>query len=284
MKRTLLNAVLAATLVFMTAPMLVVIINAFNVSTYNAWPPPALTLSWFQKALSNAGFITGLWRSLAVATLATLVIVVIGIPAAYAISRFRFRGRKLLRSILLAPLIVPRVVLGFGLFILFVTTRSQLFGTLPGIALAHVILVAPFVVIIFLAGLEDVDPALEEAARDLGAGPLRAFLLVTLPQMRVALLSASFFCFITSFDEVETTLFLVQPAVKTLPVALYHYLEYQQDPTIAAVSSLMIAVTFAIIVAGIFLTNGQFWKRTLGAGRDRTKSRWIGVLTGRLRT
>ncbi|MCS4244645.1 putative spermidine/putrescine transport system permease protein [Rhizobium sp. BIGb0125] len=261
MKRTILNIILGATLVFMAAPIIVVIINAFNVSAYNAWPPPGLTLAWFQKALANQGFITGLWRSLAVAILATLVIVMIGIPAAYAISRFRFRGREVLRSVLLAPLVVPRVVLGFGLFILFVTTRSQLFGTLPGIALAHVILVVPFVVIIFLAALEDVDPKLEEAARDLGAGPVRAFFLVTLPQMRVALLSASFFCFITSFDEVETTLFVVQPAVKTLPVALYHYLEFQQDPTIAAVSSLMIAVTFVFILLGLFLTNGQFWKK-----------------------
>lgn len=118
---------------------------------------------------------------------------------------------------------------------------------------------------IFLAALEEVDPTLEKAARDLGAGPIRTFFLVTLPQMRIALLSASFFCFITSFDEVETTLFLVQPAVKTLPVALYHYLESRQDPTIAAVSSLMIAIAFAFIQAGINLTNGQFWKRIFGA-------------------
>ncbi|MBB3165796.1 ABC-type spermidine/putrescine transport system permease subunit II [Rhizobium laguerreae] len=111
--------------VFMAAPILVVVINAFNISAYNAWPPPGLTLSWFQKALSTAGFITGLWRSLTVAIFATLTIILIGIPTAYAISRFRFHGCELLRAILFAPLVVPRVVLGFGLFILFVTTRSQ---------------------------------------------------------------------------------------------------------------------------------------------------------------
>ncbi|RUZ71801.1 ABC transporter permease [Mesorhizobium sp. M7A.F.Ca.US.006.01.1.1] len=245
----------------MAAPILIVFVNAFNPSAYNAWPPAGFTLSWFHKALANKAFTAALWRSLLVALLAALGITALGIPAAYAISRYRFHGRALLRSVLLAPLVVPRVVLGFGLFILFVTTRSQLFGSLPGIALAHMILVAPFVVIIFLAALEDVDSALEDAARDLGAGPVRAFFSVTLPQMRVALFSALFFSFITSFDEVETTLFLVQPAVKTLPVALYNYLEFQQDPTIAAVSSLMAAATLVLILAGIILTHGQFWKR-----------------------
>lgn len=261
MKRGILNAVLAGVLAFMAAPIIIVMINAFNASSYNAWPPPDLTLDWFRAALVHPPFQAGLWRSLFTAIIATAIVVGLGIPAAYAISRRRFRGRELLRSILLAPLVVPRVVLGFGLFLLYVTTRSQLFGTLPGIAIAHVILTVPFVVVIFLGALEEVDPALEEAARDLGAGPVEAFARATLPQMRVALLSASFFTFITSFDEVETTLFLVRPAVKTLPVEMYHYLEYQQDPMIAAVSTLLVLASLALIVTGLAATSGAFWKR-----------------------
>lgn len=259
MSRRLQCLILLPTLLFMLAPLLIVFVNSFNESAWNAWPPPGLTLNWYRTALDHAGFLAGLKRSVMIALVTTAIVFAIGIPAAYAISRRRFHGRKLLHSLLLGPLIVPRVALGFGLFLLFVTTDSGLFGTIAGIVIAHVIMVIPFVVTIFLGVLGDVDPALEEAARDLGASPLGAFFKATLPQMRVALLSAGFFAFITSFDEVETTLFIVQPAINTLPVEMYNYLEYQQDPTIAALSSLLILASLALGIVAVVLTGGRFW-------------------------
>jgi putative spermidine/putrescine transport system permease protein len=214
------HTVLTAVLVFMAAPSVIVVINAFNPSPFSIWPPTGFTLAWFQRGLSNAPFQHGVVNAVVIAVWTSLLVLLVGTPIAYALSRFAFRGKLLLRGLIAGPLVIPRVATGFALFVLYLLTRSGLYGTIRGMVLGHAILTLPFVVAILTANLGEIDPIVEEAARDLGATPLKAFRLAVLPQLRGGLIAAGLFAFITSFDEVETSLFIAKPAVNTLPIEM----------------------------------------------------------------
>jgi putative spermidine/putrescine transport system permease protein len=248
-----LNAILIAVLIFMAAPIVIVGVNSFNASPFNVWPPSGFTIAWYVKALSSPLFQRGAVNSLIAGSLSTALVLILGAPMAYALARFRFEGKAAIRALLLGPLIVPRVAVGFSLFVLFIASRAGLYGTMTGIVLGHAVLMLPFVVSVLVANIGEVDPTLEEAARDLGAGAAGAFLEVVLPQMRPGLVVAGLFAFITSFDEVETTIFLAKPAVNTLPIEMYLYLDQYQDPTLAALSTLLIGLSLLLVGGGLLV-------------------------------
>lgn len=272
LKHWSLNIFLAVVLVFMLAPILIVVVNSLNASAFNAWPPQGFTLDWYRKVLANPAFQRGTLNSLIVGLVSTGIVLLLGTPLAYGLARIRVRGLAGLKAALFSPLIVPRVAIGFAMFVLFVSlgtaTGLRLYGTFAGVVLAHCVLMLPFVVAILTASFGEVDPIVEEAARDLGATPLQAFRLSVLPQIRGALLVAGIFAFITSFDEVETTLFVVRPAVNTLPVEMYNYLDQYQDPTIAALSTLLIGFTFLVVLIVPFMVKGSELFRMLNSGRQ----------------
>lgn len=262
-----LRLALIAVVMFMLAPIIIVIINSFNASPYNAWPPEGFTLEWYRRAVGDPKFQAGAINSLLIGVLSTVLVLALGTPISYALARYRVRGLPALRSVLFAPLVVPRVAIGFALFALFIASASGLYGTFTGVVLAHAILMLPFVVAILTASFGEVDPIVEEAARDLGASPLQAFRRAVLPQMRGAMLVSGIFAFITSFDEVETTIFIVKPAVNTLPVEMYFYLEQYQDPTLAALSTLLIVFTFIVVLIVPFAVRGNALLKMMGSGR-----------------
>jgi putative spermidine/putrescine transport system permease protein len=237
--------------VFVLLPLAVVVLSSFSRDAVPHGWPSGYSLTWFRQALSYEPFRTGLQYSVEVAALATAVSLVVGTMAAYAIARYRFPGRELLRSVFVMPLSLPRVVAGFSIFVLYVSLFPAAYGTVGGIAFAHCLLLLPFVVAVVGASLAGLDPALEEAARDLGASATGAFRRVTLPQIRPALLAAGVFAFLTSFDEVDTSVFLMPADQTTLPVAMFLRLEQQQDPTVTAMSSLLIggSLLLAAVVA-----------------------------------
>ncbi len=264
-----LQTILVVVLLFMAAPIAIVMVNSFNASPVNIWPPPGWTLNWYHRALANPAFQRGMTNSLIAGVCSTVLVLLVGTPIAYALARFRFPGAAAVRAVLLGPIIVPRVAIGFSLFVLFIATRSGLYGSMTGIVLGHAVLMLPFVVTVLAANLGEVDPALEEAARDLGAGPVGAFCRTVLPQIKPGLLVAGLFAFITSFDEVETTIFIAKPAVNTLPVEMYLYLDQYQDPTLAALSTLLIGLSFALILLGLVLLRGGSAMRFLAARGGR---------------
>lgn len=256
-----LYVLFGAVLLFMVAPLLIVIVNAFNASPYSAWPPEGLSLRWFGEVFDHTPFQTAFINSLQVGVGATVVALVVGSMAAYALTRHRVVARRAIQTSYFAPLTVPRVAIGFALFALYVSTRSDLYGTIPGLILAHSLIVLPFVVTIFVATMGSIDPVFEEAAQDLGASRLRTFWLITLPQMRTGFVVAALFAFITSFDELETSIFLVRPDVNTLPIEMFLYLEQKQTPALAALSSLLIAAMLALVLVSLpFLLRGS-WQR-----------------------
>jgi putative spermidine/putrescine transport system permease protein len=256
-----LYGVFVLVLVFMAAPLVIVVVNAFNRSPYSEWPPTGFSLHWFDEVFAYAPFRSGFANSLVIGACATAIALVTGAMAAYALTRYRIRAGRAIRLSYFAPLTVPRVAIGFGLFALFISTRSNLYGSIAGLVLAPSLHVLPFVVTIIAATRAGIDPALEEAARDLGAGSLRTFVKVTLPQMRTGFVVSALFAFITSFDELETSIFLVRPSNNTLPVAMFLYLEQQQTPALAALSTLLIAFTLVIVVLALPLTARGAWQR-----------------------
>jgi putative spermidine/putrescine transport system permease protein len=252
-------------LVFMAAPLVIVVVNSFNKSPYSQWPPEGFSTEWYKRVFEHTPFYEGLYNSLKVAGAATVISLVLGATAAYALTRYRIRGRALIEAAYFGPLTVPRVAIGFSLFALYISWHTNLYGTLRGLVVAHVLLALPFAVAIFVSTIGSIDPVYEEAARDLGAGRVKTFVKVTLPQMQTGLIVAALFAFITSFDELEMSIFLVRPETNTLPVTMFFYLEQEQTPALAALSTLLIGVTLVLVLLGLPLLVRGGWQRYLAA-------------------
>jgi putative spermidine/putrescine transport system permease protein len=170
----------------------------------------------------------------------------LGLPAAYAIARLDFPGRRIMADLLAAPLLLPTLVLGLAL--LLALQPLKLVATWPGLILAHCTLAVPFAVRIMTTSISSVPADLEAAARTLGASPLRAALRVTLPLAAPGVMAAAALCFLISFDETVISLFLVGPRLTTLPVELFRYAENRTDPMVAALSMLLISIAFAVVL------------------------------------
>ncbi|MEA2594780.1 MAG: putative spermidine/putrescine transport system permease protein [Thermomicrobiales bacterium] len=261
-----LYTLLTAVLLFMIAPLVFVIINSFNASSFSPWPPTGFSLAWYREVLDYEPFRRGFRNSIVTALGTTVIALVLGSMVAYALSRYRFRGRGLVQAIFFSPLIVPRVAIGLMMFVLYISMYSSLFGTTRGVMLAHTLLVLPFVITIFAANISGINPVLEEAAQDLGANPVQTFIKITLPQMRVGFIIAGLFAFITSFDEVEAAIFLVRPASNTLPIEMFLYLEQRQTPALAALSSILIVLTLAVVFIALAVLRGHDLRRYAGRG------------------
>ncbi len=231
---------------FLLAPLFPVMIISFSADSYLSFPPSGWSFRWYSALLDNERFIAGMRVSLVVAVVATLLALAFGVPAAYAIARLRLPKRDFLLGLFTAPLVVPSIVLGLGL--LLVLVRLRLNGSLFGLLAAHTLLVTPFVIRIVLTGLTTLPPDVEAAAASLGATPLRVFRRITLPLLQPALLGSAGLSFLISFDEVAVTLFIVGTNMATLPVAIFRYTADHTDPSVAALSVVLIVISVAIIV------------------------------------
>jgi ABC-type spermidine/putrescine transport system permease subunit II len=264
--RTGLQVFLVLGLGFIVLPIAIVVVNSFNASPFGIWPPPGFSTRWYANLFQNAGFGSPTIKSLEVAVGSTIGALVIGTLAGIGIARYRFLGRNLIQGFLAAPLIVPKVAIGFAAFILFL--ELDWYGDFHTVVLAHIVITLPFVVTLVVAGLARVDRTLEEAAMDLGARPHQVLWRATLPQMRGALAAAAAFAFIISFDELDATIFIVGQTDNTLPVSMFIYMEKYQDPTLAALSAILIgaALVLGAAVAVLLARIGGF--RALGAANE----------------
>jgi len=217
------------------------------------FPPSGYTLRWFRAILDQRNFVDGFVTSLQVGVFAMLAGLALGVPASLCLTRYRFPGRESLGLLLLTPLVVPGVVAGTAIYVFQVETeiltRLPLVASLPGLVLAHVIITIPWTVRLVTASLMGFDRTVEEAARNLGAGPWTTFRRVTLPLIRPGVVAAALFGFVISFGNLEMTLFLIGPGRTTLPIAILQYLEWRIDPVIAAVSLLQILVIGGAMIA-----------------------------------
>ena len=242
-----LYVVMAAVYLFLLAPLIVVIGASLTTSAFLEFPPRGVTLSWFGEVLEQEMWTTTLWVSIKLAAVAMVIAALVGIPCSVALARGSFPGRAVITAAVLSPLMVPSIVLAISLLVIY--SRSGIEMPFWRLALAHGVLTAPYLIRTLTAALEQLDPALEEAARNLGATPLVAWLRVVLPTVRPALIAAMFFAFIMSFDELVVALFLSGPQLTTLPMQIYGEIQYKLSPSIAAVSTLLIVITVAGVLA-----------------------------------
>jgi len=244
--RVVARGFVACVFLFMFAPVVFVFWVSLFADPFISFPPGGYSLRWYGAALENATLLGGFVTSIQIGLFAMVAGLALGVPAAIAIVRGRFPGREALNGFLLSPLIVPGIVAGTAIYIFFVQlelwTGVRAIATLPGFVLAHVALTIPWTVRLVCASLVTVDRRMEEAAMNLGAGPLTTFRRITLPVIRPGIVAAAIFSFIVSFTDLEMSLFLIGPGMTTLQIAMLQYLEWKFDPTIAAVSVFQILV------------------------------------------
>ena len=244
--RGLMRAAVALAYLIVFAPVLTIVVTSFFSQQIVSFPPAGLTSHWYVNAWQTPEFLRGLLTSLQVALLASAIGVPIGTAAALAIVRGEFWGRNAISTFLLAPLAVPGVVAGSGLYMFYVLAEDFLDrdvkATTQGLVAAHVLLAIPWTVRLVVASLQGLERSAEEAAANLGAGPLTVFRRITLPMMRPGIVAATMFSFIQSFENLDISLLLVGPGETTLPVAMLNYLQFRIDPTLAAVATVQILI------------------------------------------
>lgn len=238
-------AVLIAIFAFLFAPMATLALFSFYQDSYLTFPPKSWTFKWYAWALTRPEFVSSLKQSLLLGLSATAIAVLIGVPATFALVRGRFRGRGAIEALLLSPLMVPTVILGVALLVFFSALRVRpSFWTL---LIGHVVVITPFVVLNVRVSLLGVPAHVEEAALGLGATPVRVFLRVVLPLIMPGVIAGAILAFLISFDELAMTIFLTSPALVTLPVQIFTYVEWHLDPGIAALSTLLMLFTTALL-------------------------------------
>jgi putative spermidine/putrescine transport system permease protein len=233
-------------LLFVISPMLVIIPTSFTSSNFLTFPPEGFSLKWYDKIMDRPVFIEAFWFSLKLAVISAAAATIVGTFGALAISKYKFPGRKFINALLLSPLTVPAIIIGIAALVFF--TRIQIAGTFGGLLLAHILISIPYVVRLVLTGLSSYDYTLERAAYMLGANSSRVFWDITLPLVRPAVLSGFIFSFLTSFDNVTVSLFLVTPTSTTLPLAIFSYMTEILDPLIASISSVVILLSVVFIL------------------------------------
>ena len=250
------GALAAATLVFLIAPMVVVAIVSFSSAPFLQFPPPGFSLRWYAKLWELPVWGEALATSIRIMVPASLLATVIGTAAAIGLTRARFPGRDLAAALVMAPLVVPVIITAAAILPLY--RRTGLLGTLEGLILAHTMLALPYVVFTVTAALRVVDDQLESAAMTLGATRWQAFRLVTLPLILPAVLSGLLFSMVLSFDEVVVTIFISSPEVRPITVQMWSDVRGDVDPTIAAVGTLILAFSIAVLVLESLLRR---WRR-----------------------
>jgi putative spermidine/putrescine transport system permease protein len=245
--RFLLAVFSGAVLLFLCLPIAVVVPMSFSSASSLEFPPPGLSLRWYQSFLGDPRWVRAAGNSALVALASSIAALILGSVAAYGLVRGSFRGRALLEGNFVAPLILPPVITAVALYIFF--ARIGLLGTIPGLIAAHTILTVPYVVLLMSVAIRQFDVRIEQVAYSLGASWLRMFRSVLLPNLLPSVLAAWIFAFIISFDEVIVTIFLAG-AYDTIPKRMFNELILQVNPTITAIATLLIGlsvVTIAII-------------------------------------
>lgn len=239
-----LVGLVAAVYAFLHLPILVLVAFSFNASKFSVeWT--GFSLEWYRRLLERDDLLRGLRASLVVGVLATVIATLLGTLLALGLARHRFRGRRVLEALLYVPIVTPEIVAGISLLILYVLVGLPL--GLVTITIAHVAFCISFVVVVVLARLEGMDESLEEAALILGADEITTFRRVTVPQLWPGIVSAALLAFTLSFDDFVITSLVAGPGSSTLPLVVYSMVRRNIEPSINAISTLILLVTTLLI-------------------------------------
>jgi putative spermidine/putrescine transport system permease protein len=253
------HAAIALLVVFILAPIVVVVVASFSAKAIPEFPPSEWSVRWYAHALSQPIFTDSAVNSAWLALVSTALATPIAMGVAYVIVRFDFRGKDALQTFMLSPLIVPSIVIGLAILLAFATIGIKGVGLrLIG---AHVLITFPYLVRTIMASMARVDLTVEEAAKTLGANGLRTFWHITLPLVRPGIIAGMLFSFIVSFDNVSVSLFLTSARTNTLPLAILNYVEYNFDPSVAAISTMLILFSLS---AAVLLERAVGLRRVVG--------------------
>jgi putative spermidine/putrescine transport system permease protein len=240
------RAILTAIYAFSILPVLIVFVMALGPSQTLEFPPSGITFKWYFKAFAQfAEYGQPLVFSLRIAIIVAVLATVIGTLAAYALIRFRPRFASSIQGVFSAPLTIPQIVIGLALLIFFYQAGLQ-----PGelaLIIGHTVIGIPFVIIFVSVSLNEFDETLELSARDLGADRYQTFRYVTLPLIKAGVFAGAVFAFITSYNNVPISLFLIKPGQTTLPMRIFQNLEYGFTPDLAAIAVVQVLVVFAVV-------------------------------------
>ncbi len=238
--------------IFMFAPIVVVIVLSFNPEQFGSFPMKGFSLRWFVKLAQNQTILIAFKNSLILGAFTAVVSTAFGILASLAFARYDFPGKNTLNTLLLAPIMIPEVILGVAL-LLFIRWLQQP-KSFALLVIGHVVLTLPYVLLIVQARLGGIKKEYEEAARSLGANPFQAFKEVTLPLLTPAILAGMLFSFTISFDDITATLFWATAQNQTVPVKIFGMLRNSISPEINALGAVMIVLTIATPLLAGYLT------------------------------
>ncbi|MDX3716310.1 ABC transporter permease [Streptomyces europaeiscabiei] len=258
--KIVLTAVATMILLFLALPIVVIIVTSFSNNAFAAFPPEAWTLNWYKALFADGSkWPAALSLSALIAALSTVFSLLIGVTAATALVRSELPLRSAVFALVLGPLLIPQIVTALGLFLLF--EPAAMLGSPLAIALGHTVLASPIAVLILIATLRGIDERLEDAAASMGAGRMTIARKITFPLAAPGMIAAAIFSFITSFDEFYISQFLSSVDTVTLPVQVYNSLTFDIDPSVTAISAILIA--FAVLALGLVAL-----VRWLGSGRQ----------------
>ena len=262
--------------IYLLFPILIVIPLSFSSGNYLSFPPPGFSLRWYENFLGRSDWLEATWLSVWIGSAVTALATALGVPTAIALVRGKFRGKGLVVGFIMSPIVAPVIIVAIGIY--FFYARLGLIGNPLGLVIAHTCLAVPFVVINVAATLQGFDERLEQAAMNLGATPWRTFGQVTLPIIRPGILSGAVFAFITSFDELVVALFVSGSTAVTLPRKMWDSIRFEIDPTIAAVSSLLVALTAVLfVVAELLRRRSEKLRTAIPVGEERAERSMLGA-------
>lgn len=240
-----LSAFVVLVYMFLFAPLVIIALTSIGTESYIAFPPKGFSLEWFVNVFKSDSFMTSLTTSLVVSGIATIIALLVGVPAAYGLSRFEFKGKGAIKSFFFSPLIVPGIVVGFSLFQFLIVKLNM--SVYMSLFIGHTIVIIPYIIRVVGSSLEGFDYSIEEAALSLGSTRVLTFFRVVLPNISSGIIAACMLAFINSFNNVPVSMFLSGPGVSTLPITMINYVEYNYDPTVSALSVILMLITVVVM-------------------------------------
>lgn len=255
-KGKLLSIFVLLVYVFLFAPLVIIAMTSIGTENYIAFPPKGFSFKWFLNVFNSDSFMKSMSISFSISGIATIGALIIGIPAAYGLSRGNFKGKGALKSFFFSPLIVPGIVVGFSLFqFLIVKLALPIYTSL---FIGHTLVIVPYIIRVVGSSIEGLDYSIEEAAVSLGCTKVQSFFKVVMPNITSGIIASFMLAFINSFNNVPVSMFLTGPGVSTLPITMMNYVEYNYDPTVSALSVLLMIITIGVMFVA---------EKTLGLGK-----------------
>ncbi|MFC3395148.1 ABC transporter permease [Brenneria rubrifaciens] len=239
-------------LLFLVLPIIIIFPLAFNDASYLAFPPTGFSLRWMEKILNDADWRYSLWLSFRIAIMSTVLAMLLSVLMAMALVRFRFTGKRLLYALILLPMIVPNIISALALFFFF--SAVDIVDSVSAIVIGHAVIAFPIATIILSSTLQGIDRQLEYAAMSLGASDFTVLRRITFPLAAPGMISAAIFSFLSSFDELLISMFMAGNDVPTLSVRIWNNIQFELEPTIAAVSVLLILITVVMLLTTNLMT------------------------------